>query len=289
MTARSGFVAVVGRPNVGKSTLVNALVGEKVSITAPTPNTTRLAIRGVLHRPGLEVVFVDTPGFHRPRSPLGARLNDRARGAGEDADLVVAVVEATAAIGPGDRLALAQGASRAPLLVAVNKVDAVRPPAVLERLAQVARALEELGGVGDAEVFPVSARSGEGLADLLGAVEARLPEGPPLFPEGATSDLPEALWVAELVREQLLNRVRDELPHAIACRVTEWEGPYLRCEILVERPSQKAIVIGRRGEVLKSVGTAVRRELPEGTYLDLVVKVERRWQRREEALDRLGY
>jgi GTP-binding protein Era len=295
-TARCGFAAVIGRPNVGKSTLVNAMVGEKVSITSKNPNTTRLGVRGVLHRPGAEVVFVDTPGLHRPRSALGTRLNATARSATAEADVVVAVVDATADIGPGDRRALEAAASTARPLVAVNKLDRATEGDLLPRLHVLGEFLSGLSGPSGegedpfaAEVFPVSAKTGEGVDPLVEAIVERLPVGPPPYPEEVVRDLPEAAWVAELVREQLLARVREELPHAIACRVTEWEGPYLRCEILVERESQKAIVIGRHGEVLKEVGTAVRRQLPEHTYLELVVKVERHWQRREDALDRLGY
>lgn len=281
---RSGFVAVVGRPNVGKSTLVNRLVGAKVSITSSRPSTTRFGVRGVLQLPHVQAVFVDTPGLQRPRSALGTRLNETARRSLAGADVAVAVVDATAAVGPGDRLVVGEAARHGALLVAVNKIDRARPASVLERLASVADIVTS-----EPELFPCSALSGEGVPELLDAVVERLPEGPPLYPAGMVSDLPEPVRVSELVREQLLMRLRDELPYSLACRVTDWEPPYLRCEILVEREAQKAIVIGRRGEVLKAAGTAVRQELPPGTYLDLVVRVERRWQRRRDALDRLGY
>lgn len=297
----SGFVAVVGRPNVGKSTLVNTLVGTKVAITSPRPNTTRHRILGVLHQDDVQVVFVDTPGIHRPRSTLGSRLNDTATDALHDVDLILAVVDASAAVGPGDRTVLErtmrhlQGGSDAPgLVVVVNKVDRARTDQVLERLTEAQVAIEALAGpVGvpdpGVEFFPVSARTGRGVAELRAHLMARLPEGPPYFPPDVVTDTPEALWVAELVREQLLARTREELPHAITCRVTEWEWPRIRVEIIVERDSQKAIVIGKGGEVLKAVGTAVRAELPEGAFLDLHVTVERRWQNRAEMLDRLGY
>jgi GTPase len=300
---RSGFVTVVGRPNVGKSTLVNLMVGSKVSIVSPRPNTTRYSVRGVLHRPDAQVVFVDTPGLHRPRTALGERLNETAGASLSDVDVVVAMVDATAAVGPGDRMMLdrvlrAGGGhdGEAPaVLVVVNKVDAAGPDSVLVRLATVAEAVDRLladapAGVDgpDVEYFPVSAATGRGVEALVEAVVARLPEGPAYYPEDMVSDAPEALRVAELVREQLLVRARDELPHAIACRVTEWEWPRIRCEILVERDSQKAIVIGRGGEVLKAVGTAVRQELPPGAYLELFVRVEKHWQQRDDALDRLG-
>ena len=326
---RSGFVAVVGRPNVGKSTLVNAMVGTKVAITSSRPNTTRHRILGVLHDPAADaqVVFVDTPGIHRPRSTLGTRLNETATDALNDVDVIMVIVDGTAAIGPGDRTVLersvrqvqrvttAAARSRdaedddsedpddpddpdleidAPpgLIVVVNKVDKAKNAQVMERLTQAKATVDALTApaeLADVEYFPVSARTGKGVEGLTSHLIARLPEGPPFFPADVVTDTPEALWVAELVREQLLAKTRDELPHAITCRVTEWEWPHIRVEIIVERDSQKAIVIGKGGEVLKAVGIAVREELPEGTYLDLHVKVERHWQNRDEMLNRLGY
>jgi GTP-binding protein Era len=299
---RSGFVAIVGRPNVGKSTLLNAIVGSHVSITSSRPNTTRFSVRGVLHGDDAQAVFVDTPGLHRPRTALGGRLNDIALGTVRDVDVVVAVLDATGAVGPGDRVvldsalsALSHPETSGGLLVVVNKVDRARPEQVLERLTEAAATVEELAGPAargvaeGAEYFPLSAATGKGVAPLVDAVLALLPEGPAYFPPEMVSDLPEPIVVAELVREQLLARAREELPHSIACVVSEWEWPRIRCEILVERESQKGIVIGRGGEVLKEVGTAVRRQLPEGAYLELFVRVEPRWQQREEALDRLGY
>jgi GTP-binding protein Era len=304
---RSGFVAVVGRPNVGKSTLVNKMVGTKVAITSDRPNTTRHRILGVLHdeEADAQVVFVDTPGIHRPRSALGTRLNETATDALIEVDVVMAVVDATAAVGPGDRTVLERsvrhvrqaamaadldaGDHEPGLVVVVNKIDRATPERLLERLAEAKEAVDALGELPDVEYFPVSARTGEGVQEVTAYVIGRLPDGPPFFPSDVVTDTPEALWIAELVREQLLAKTRDELPHAITCRVTEWEGPLIRVEIIVERDSQKAIVIGKAGEILKQVGMAVRQQLPEGTYLDLHVKVERRWQNREEMLDRLGY
>jgi GTP-binding protein Era len=291
----------VGRPNVGKSTLVNKMVGTKVAITSSRPNTTRHRILGVLHdEPAdAQVVFVDTPGIHRPRSALGTRLNETATDALDEVDAILAIVDATAAVGPGDRTVLDRavrhlrptGASgdEPVLVVVVNKIDRASHQRVLERLAEAEAAVAALGEPADVEYFPVSARTGQGVEELTAFLIGRLPEGPPFFPPDVVTDTPEALWIAELVREQLLAKTRDELPHAITCRVTEWEGPLIRVEIIVERDSQKAIVIGKAGEVLKQVGIAVREQLPEGTYLDLHVKVERRWQNREEMLDRLGY
>jgi GTP-binding protein Era len=299
---RSGFVAIVGRPNVGKSTLLNAIVGTKVSITSSRPNTTRFSVRGVLHRPGAQAVFVDTPGLHRPRNALGGRLNETAMATLRDVDAVIAVLDATAPVGPGDRMvlssaldALSHPESTAGLLVVVNKIDRARSHQLLERLTEALETVEALAeekGVQTAEradYFPVSATSGEGLGPLVESVDKLLPEGPPYFPPEMVSDLPEPIAVAELVREQLLRRAREELPHSIACVVSEWEWPRIRCEILVERDSQKAIVIGKGGEVLKAVGTAVRAQLPEGAYIELFVRVEPHWQQRDEALDRLGY
>jgi len=280
---RSGFVAVLGRPNVGKSTLVNAIVGEKVSITAVSPNTTRTRVHGVLERPGVQAVLVDTPGIHKPRTALGVRLNEAAGGVIEDVDVTVLVVEASAPIGSGDRFVA--GRLGRDVTVVVNKIDRVAPRTVLDQLAAAAETLELEG----ATYFPVSARTGAGVDELTDHLLAGLPQGPRYYPEGMVRDAADAVYVAELVREQLLRVAREELPHSIACRVTDWDGPYVRCEILVERDSQKAIVVGRGGSVLKAVGTAVRAELPPGSYLDLVVKVERNWQRRPDMIERLGY
>jgi GTP-binding protein Era len=277
---RSGFVSLVGRPNVGKSTLLNRILGHKVAIVSDKPQTTRHRIRGVLNRPDAQAVFVDTPGIHKPRTALGERLNVAAESAIGDVDVVVLVLDATQPLGRGDRWV----AERVPAdaVVVVNKVDIAKPAEVLEQL----RAAAELDL---AEYFPVSARTGDGVDELVDHVVGRLPPGPRYFPEGMVTDVPEALLVAELVREQLLAVAREELPHSIATRVTEWNWPLIRCEILVERESQKGIVIGHRGEVLKRVGAAVRAQLPEGAYLELHVKVDKDWQRRPRALDRLGY
>lgn len=278
---RSGFVTLVGRPNVGKSTLVNRILGRKVSIVSDKPQTTRTQVRGVLHRPGCQIVFVDTPGIHRPRGPLGEQLNTAASDAIGDVDVVCLVVEATAPIGPGDRFI----AQRCPpdTVVVVNKVDQATPDEVL---AQLARAATQLSLD---TYFPLSATTGEGVPALVDHLVDRLPEGPPFYPPDMVTDVPEAFWVAELVREKLLGVLRDELPHSIATRVTEWEWPRVRCEILVERDSQKGIVIGRKGSVLKQVGTDVRAEFDERMFLELHVTVDKDWQRRPRALERLGY
>jgi GTP-binding protein Era len=295
---RSGFVAVVGRPNVGKSTLVNCMLGDKVSIVSDKPNTTRTPIRGVLNRPGSQMVLVDTPGLHKPRTLLGQRLNAATEVARDGVDAVCLVLDGRAGIGRGDRRLLSQMPADA--VVVVNKIDGLEPAQVYELLAWAAArgAASQPAGDGDGngdagpdqrEYFAVSARTGRGVPELVEHLVARLPEGPAFFPPDQRSDQTEALWVAELVREQLLDRTREELPHSIATRITEWEWPRIRCEILVERDSQKGIVIGRGGEVLKAVGSAVCRHLAPGAFLELHVKVERDWQRRAASLDRLGY
>ena len=277
---RSGFVTLVGRPNVGKSTLVNRIVGTKVSITSDKPQTTRTRIMGVLTRPDAQIVFVDTPGIHKPRTPLGSRLNATAEGTIDDVDVVCLVLDATQPYGRGDQWVA--GLVPEDAVCIVNKVDKASKPQVLEQL----RAASELGL---SEYFPLSARTGDGVDALVEHLLGRLPEGPQYFPDDMVTDVPEAFWVAELVREQLLARTRDELPHSIAARVVEWEWPLIRCEILVERDSQKGIVIGKGGQVLKEVGIAVREQLPEGTYLELQVTVDKDWQRHPKAMERFGY
>jgi len=277
---KSGFVTLVGRPNVGKSTLLNQILGEKVTIVSDKPQTTRTQVRGVLTRPDAQVVFVDTPGIHKPRTLLGERLNNTANDAIGAVDVVVLMLDATAPLGPGDRFIAARVPHDA--ILVVNKVDIAQPTEILTQLAAAAE-------LDLSEYFPVSAQTGAGVEELVEHLVARLPEGPAYYPDDMVTDVPEAFWVAELVREQLLAVTRDEVPHSVACRVTEWEWPRIRCEILVERDSQKGIVIGHKGEVLKQVGINVRRQLPEGAFLELFVKVDKDWQRRPRALDRLGY
>jgi GTP-binding protein Era len=277
---RSGFCTIVGRPNVGKSTLLNRILGTKVSIVSDKPQTTRNQVRGVLNRPGAQIVFVDTPGIHKPRTTLGERLNASAVDAISGVDIVCLVVDATAPVGRGDEFV----AGRVPSdgILVLNKVDAASRDQVAVQLTKAAE-------FDLSEYFPVSARTGDGVEALIQRIIERLPEGPQYYPDGMVTDVPEAFRVAELVREQLLARTREELPHSIATRVTEWEWPLIRCEILVERESQKAIAIGKKGAVLKAVGIAVREQLPEGAYLELHVKVDKDWQRQPKSLDRLGY
>jgi GTP-binding protein Era len=277
---KSGFATLVGRPNVGKSTLLNRILGTKVSIVSDKPQTTRSRVRGVLNRPGVQVAFVDTPGIHKPRTLLGERLNDTAVNAVADVDVVLFVLDATAQLGKGDKWVAAR-LPRSSICV-VNKVDIAGRATVLQQLSAS-------GELGFDEYFPVSAVSGSGVDELVAAVIARMPEGPALFPDDMVTDVPEAFWVAELVREQLLAVTHDEVPHSIACRVTEWDWPRIRVEIIVERDSQKGIVIGSGGDVLKEVGIRVREQLPPGAYLELFVKVDKDWQRRPQALARLGF
>ena len=279
---RSGFVTLVGRPNVGKSSLVNTICGEKVSIVSDKPQTTRHRVRGVLTRDDAQLVFVDTPGLHKPVTALGRKVNATAIDSvdeSSDVDVVCLVLDATAPFGSGDRW-VAGHLDLPRAVVIVNKIDVAGRHAVAAQLAAAA----EL----DAEAyFPVSARSGDGVPALVEHLVARLPEGPAYFPSETVRDVPDEQWVAELVREQLLAVTRDELPYSIATRVAEWEGDRITVEILVERASQKGMVIGRGGQVLKQVGERARRQLPDGTHLMLRVRVDKDWQRRADRVDRL--
>ena len=283
---RSGFVTIVGRPNVGKSTLLNAILGTKVTIVSDKPQTTRSQVRGVLNLPAVEgrdetqIVFVDTPGIHKPRSPLGERLNTTASTALVDVDVQVLMLDATGAVGPGDRFIAERVGEDA--VVVVNKIDIAGRDQVLGQLVRAS-------GLDKSEYFPVSARTGEGVPELVDHLAERMPEGPKYYPDDVVTDVPDAFWVAELVREQLLAVLREEIPHSVATQVTEWEWPRIRVEILVERESQKGIVIGKGGRVLKEVGTNVRKQLADGVFLELHVKVDKDWQRRPNVLERLGY
>ncbi|NNN19580.1 MAG: GTPase Era [Acidimicrobiaceae bacterium] len=276
---KSGFVSIIGRPNVGKSTLLNAIIGQKVSIVSDKPSTTRNQVRGILTEKRGQIVFVDTPGIHKPRSLLGQRLNDSANHAISEVDLVLAMVDASQDIGRGDSFVL----ERAPAasIVVVNKTDLVAGSEILACLTKLAK-------FDKSSYYPISAQTGDGVKELLDELFGRLPHGPMYYPPETLTDISDADWVAELVREQLLIVAREELPHSIACKVTEWEWPRIRCEIHVERSSQKAIVIGKGGLVLKEVGTQVRRQLPEGAFLELFVKVNPRWQSKAHSLERLG-
>ena len=300
---RAGFACLVGRPNVGKSTLTNALVGQKVAITSSRPQTTRHTIRGIVHQPDGQLVLVDTPGLHRPRTLLGQRLNSLVRATWAEVDAVGLCVPADAAIGPGDRFItgeLAALATRTPVFGIVTKTDLVSPERVAEQLASMAE-LARSSGIGEfAEIVPVSAVDGFQVGLLADLLLARMPESPPLYPSGELTDEPEQTLVAELVRDAALEGVRDELPHSLAVVVEEMTPREGRDGLLdvyvnlyVERDSQKAIVIGRGGSRLKEVGTRARAHiealLGTSVYLDLHVKVAKDWQRDPKQLRRLGF
>ncbi len=276
--SRSGLVAIVGRPNVGKSTLVNAMVGEKVSITSDKPQTTRHRILGVLADAGRQAVLVDTPGLHKPVTSLGERLNATTAGVLADVDHVVVVIDATQPVGSGDRWVLARTPASA--TVVLNKTDRV------DR-ATIARQLAALATHDRAAYFAVSARTGDGVEDLAAHLLDSLGEGPAWFPPGQRTDLTEPAQVAELVREQLLRVLRDELPYSVATRTVEWDWPRIAVDIYVERESQKGMVIGKGAKVLAEVGHRVRRQLPDGVYLALHVRVLADWQRRPELVERV--
>jgi len=289
---KSGFVAVVGRPNVGKSTLVNQMVGSKVAITSTRPQTTRNAIRGVVNADEYQVVLVDTPGLHKPRTELGSRLNSLVYGTLAEADVVVFVVDATMPVGPGDRLIAERLIEAGPdVVVAVNKVDAASR-------AQTVSLLVEASEWPWQHYFPISARTGEGIAEMLEEIASRLPEGPRYYPEGMITDQPESMVIAEIVREKFLGRLRDELPHALTVRVEDIEERAdglldIAADVIVERDSQKGIVIGKQGSLLKMAGTEARTELETllGTRVNLMLRVtvEKDWQRTPQLLDRLGF
>lgn len=301
---RSGFACLVGRPNTGKSTLTNALVGGKVAIASSRPQTTRHAVRGIRHRPGSQLILVDTPGLHKPRTLLGERLNDVVVATLGEVDAVGVCLPADEKVGPGDRFLLGQlaRARRTPAIAIVTKSDLAGPDRMAEHLMAVQRAGEEVG-VAWEEIVPVSAVAGDQVDLLADLMVARLPEGPPLYPDGDLTDEPEETLVAELIREAALEGVRQELPHSIAVLVEEMELRSGRPEskplldvyanVYVERQSQKAIVIGSKGSRLADVGARARRQI-EGllgtpVYLDLRVKIAKDWQRDPKQLRRLGF
>jgi GTP-binding protein Era len=290
--SRAGFVALAGRPNVGKSTLVNAVVGAKVAIVSDRPQTTRRAIRGVHRGAGSEIVFVDLPGVQRPRDPLTERMAHRVQAELDGADAALMVVNAEQGIGPGDRfIARSLGGAGIPVTIAVNKVDRVGRASLLQVLAEAA-ALD----VGDA-VFPISARRGDGLGELLEHLRRLMPEGPFSYGPDTVSDQPREVQLAELVREAVIRRTREEIPHAVEVAVDEIdevrEGLVrVRASVWVESESQKGILIGAGGRMVKAVGTAARKEMERllGTrvHLDLAVRVRRGWRADDGLLDRLG-
>jgi GTP-binding protein Era len=301
---RAGFACFVGRPNAGKSTLTNALVGEKVAITSSKPQTTRRVVRGIVHRPEAQVIVLDTPGLHRPRTLLGERLNAEVRAAWSEVDVIGFCLPADEKVGTGDRF-IARGLAevrRTPKVAIVTKTDRVGRERVAEQLVAVAE-LGRTTGIDWAEVVPVSAVAGEQVELLAGLLGGLLPESPPLYPAGELTDEPEQIMVAELIREAALEGVRDELPHSIAVVVQEMiprEGrpadrPLLdvHAYLYVERDSQKGIIIGPKGVRLRDIGTTARPGIEAllGTpiYLDLHVTVAKDWQRDPKQLRRLGF
>ncbi|KZS80914.1 GTPase Era [Mycobacterium kansasii] len=303
MTAefRSGFVCLVGRPNTGKSTLTNALVGTKVAITSMRPQTTRHTIRGIVHRENFQIILVDTPGLHRPRTLLGKRLNDLVRATYAEVDVIGLCVPADEAIGPGDRWILEQIRSVAPgttLVVIVTKIDKVPKERVAAQLVAVGELVENLPG--STEIVPVSAVTGAQVDVLIDVLAGALPPGPAFYPDGELTDEPEEVLMAEFIREAALEGVHDELPHSLAVVIDDVSPRDGRDDLIdvhavlyVERDSQKGIVIGRGGARLRQVGTAARGQIEKllGTkvYLDLRVKVAKNWQRDPKQLGRLGF
>ena len=285
---RSGFCCFVGRPNAGKSTLTNALVGTKIVITSEKPQTTRRAVRGIVTRPDAQLVIVDTPGLHRPRTLLGERLNDVVRATLADVDVIGFCVPADQQVGPGDRFIAAELAELPkPVVAIVTKADAASRD-------QLAAQLTAVSGLGEfAEIMPVSATTGEQVGLLTDLLVARLPEGPLLYPDDVTTDEDVEVRIAELIREAALDGVRDELPHSIAVTVDEIQPRAVYATLHLERPSQKGIVIGARGTRLKQIGIRARREIEQlvghRVHLDLHVAVEADWQRDPKKLDRLGF
>jgi GTP-binding protein Era len=305
VTFRSGFACLVGRPNAGKSTLTNALVGRKVAITSDRPQTTRRVLRGIVNRPDGQLIMVDTPGLHRPRTLLGERLNDQVRETWTSVDVVGLCIPADQAVGPGDRYIATELSHlrRKPMVAVVTKSDVVTRRVLAERLAEVGDLAGEVG-IEWAEVIPVSARTGDQVVLLAERLIAQMPEGPVLFPEGDDDEGQTIeVAIAELIREAALDGVQDELPHSIAVVVDEIESRSdrpvdrpltdVRASLYVERDTQKAIVIGKAGSRLKHVGTQARKEievlLGVPVYLDIRVKVAKDWQKDAKQLRRLGF
>jgi GTP-binding protein Era len=289
---RAGFACFVGRPNAGKSTLTNAIVGQKIAITSSKPQTTRHVIRGVLHRPDAQLVLVDTPGLHRPRTLLGERLNDLVREVWSEVDVIGVCFPADQPVGRGDRFISGELAElKATPIAVVTKVDLVDPATLAERLLAVGELYDF------ADIVPVSAVSGHQVDTLVDVMVRHLPESPQLYPDDVLTDEPEQVLIAELIREAALEGVRDELPHSIAVLVeemiTEGDLTKIYADLYVERDSQKSIVIGHRGTRLRDVGITARREiealLGRRVYLDLHVRVAKEWQRDPRQLRKLGF
>jgi len=290
---RSGFVSLIGRPNAGKSTLLNALVGQKLAIVADKPQTTRTSIQGVLTVPGAQIVFLDTPGIHRADTPLNKRLMDTVRAAVEERDLLLLVADAARPFGEEDRPALdLVRKNQAPAVLVLNKIDLVRDKALLLPVIDEYRA-----AFGFADYVPVSATKGDGLGELKKVILEHLPEGPAYFPDDYVTDQPERFLAAELIREKILAATRQEVPHSVAVVVDRWEEAErltrIFATIRVERDGQKAIVIGSQGAMLKKIGTLARQEMERlfGTkvYLDLHVRVQPGWREKAALLDALDW
>ena len=290
---KSGFAAVIGRPNVGKSTLINALIGQKIAIMSDKPQTTRSRILCILTEEDAQIIFLDTPGVHKPKHKLGDYMAKATEGALHGVDVVVFVVDVTEKMGAGEQYILKQlERVRVPVLLAVNKVDCIAREQVLPILANYAKAYDFAG------IVPISAREGENLEGLLAEIKAHLPEGPQYYPADMVTDQPERNIVQEIVREKLLLRTREEVPHAIGVFTEEFSERengkvYIRCTIYVERDSQKRIIIGRKGTLLKEAGQEAREEIQNligaPVFLDLWVKVSRDWKNKDYILRELGY
>lgn len=291
---RSGFVSLAGRPNAGKSALLNYICGNKLAAVSDKPQTTRTQVRGVLNRPNAQIVFVDTPGIHKPVSALGRSLNKAALTAIYDVDVNCLLIDAKAPFGKGDTY-VAEKMEPEKSIIILNKID-------LAKRHEVERQLLALGELDFSAYFPVSALTGEGVDVLLSHLSERIPLGTPYYdtnPEaGSNSDFsyesastlsPEAFWIAEMVREQIYHHMYDDMPYSVATQVVEYEWPYVRCNILVERKSQKGIVIGKGGKILKEVSKKVRENMPKGVELDLRVRIDKNWQNKIQEVHKFGY
>lgn len=290
---RSGFVALVGRPNTGKSTLLNALVGEKVAITSSRPQTTRRAIRGIVHRPHGQVVVVDTPGIHKPKTLLGERLNALVAETYADVDLIICCLPADEEIGPGDKRIIGEISGSIPLIAVVTKTDRVAPSTLMAKL-------ESIGPLAQwREIIPVSAKKDFQIERLLSLIITHLPEGPPLYPEEYVSDESETEIYSELIRESALELLNDELPHSLMVTIEEvtvgddGKTPMIYGKIFLERDSQKQILLGKSGERIKEIGTkarlAIEKYRGEKVFLKLHVGVESEWQRNPRSLEKFGF
>jgi GTP-binding protein Era len=292
MAFKSGFVAIVGRPNAGKSTLVNTLVGQKVSIVSPKPQTTRNRIQGILNRDDAQIVLVDTPGIHKPASALNRMMMDELEHAREGLDILSLIVDAAAEFGGGDRFAL-EWVKRfhGPVFLLLNKIDRVKKPVLLPLIDRYQREFEF------ADIFPISALTGQGCADVVSAWLGHLSEAAPYFPQDQFTDQPERFLAAEIVREKAILATREEVPHAVAVMIDSFEEKkdliHIRATIFVERDGQKGILIGKRGETVKNIGTLARRELEQilgaKVFLETFVRVEPRWRENPSLIRQLDW